>query len=123
MKLKLALVALLLVGGMAHAQIPERKRIVSPRVTSPILKNRTEILAERQRIANRLLQPGDSLLIRVFAYVDEHGVTRQPEIKTPSGNPKADTAAMLLVRKMQWQPALNAPRGVMMKIPVKLVRK
>ena len=119
MNWKLATAALLLLIAIpAGAQTPRRKI-----VTSPILKNRTEILAQRQRIANRLLQRGDSLMIRVFAYVDEHGVTRQPEVKTPSGNPQADTAAMLLVLKWRWQPAANAPRGVMMKIPVKLVRK
>jgi TonB family protein len=92
-------------------------------VIGPKLKNRTEILAERQRIANRLLRPGDSLLIRVFAYVDEKGVTSQPEVKTPSGHAKADTAAMLLVRKMQWHPAQNVKRGVMISVPVVFVRK
>ena len=100
----------------ATAQTPTR-------IKPPILKNRAEILAERQRLANRLLEPGDSLLIRVYAFVDERGVTSQPDVKTTSGNARADTAAMLLVRKMVWQPAQNARRGVMVTIPVVLVRK
>lgn len=111
---------LMLSASAADAQIPQRRPTV---VHSPILKNRAEMLAERQRIAQRLLKRGDSLLIKVYAYVDEKGVTRQPEIKTPSGNLKADSAAMHLVRKMRWQPAQNAKRGVMITIPVLLVRK
>ena len=80
-------------------------------------------MADRQHIANRLLKRGDSLLIKVYAFVDEKGATRHPEIKTTSGNAKADSAAMVLVRKMVWQPAQNAKRGVMVTIPVVLVRK
>ncbi len=111
--------ALLLFGvSTATAQIP-RRTIVKP----PVLKNRSEIIAERQRVANRLLQRGDSVLVKVFAYVDERGVTRQPDVKTSSGNAKADTAAMILVRKMLWQPAQNTRRGVMLTIPVVFVRK
>jgi TonB family protein len=111
--------ALLLVGAStAFGQTPPRKF-----VTAPVLQNRAEIMAERQRIADRLLERGDSLMIKVFAFVDEKGTTRQPEVKTPSGNARADTAAMLLVRRMKWQPAKNAARGVMVTIPVMLVRK
>jgi hypothetical protein len=100
----------------AAAQVPQRVR-------PPVLKNRNDIVAERQRIANRVLKRGDSLIIKVYAYVDEKGVTRHPEIKTSSGNAKADSAAMMLVRKMVWQPAQNAKRGVMLTIPVMLMRK
>lgn len=113
------LIGLLLVtASTAAAQVPKRSI-----VRAPVLQNRDSVMAERQRLANRLLKRGDSLLIRVTAYVDEKGRTHQPEVKVPSGNPKADTAAMILVKKMQWQPAQNARRGVMIQIPVKFVRK
>ena len=111
-----AFALLLITTATATAQTPTR-------IKPPILKNRAEIVAERQRLANRLLEPGDSLLIRLYAFVDERGVTSQPDVKTTSGNARADTAAMLLVRKMVWQPAQNARRGVMVTIPVVLVRK
>ena len=112
-------IALLLGSALpAIAQIPQRARI-----KPPVLKNRTEILAERQRLANQLLDRGDSVLIRVYIYVDENGVTRYPEIKTPSGNPRADAAAVALVRKMVWHPAENTKRGVMVTVPVMFVRK
>jgi TonB family protein len=111
--------ALLLASASpAAAQIPQRNN-----VKAPVLKNRPEIMAERQRLATRVLKRGDSLLIKVFAYVDEKGVTHGPEVKTPSGNPMADTAAMVLVSKMAWRPAQNAKRGVMLTIPVVFVRK
>ena len=109
---------ILLCVGNAKAQTPQRVQFIAP-----VLKNRAEIIAERTRIAHTLLKRGDSLLIKVYAFVDERGVTSQPEVKTPSGNPKADTAAMKLVKQMKWQPAQNARRGVMITIPVKLVRK
>jgi TonB family protein len=113
------LIALLLGSTLrANGQIPQRNTI-----KPPVLKNRAEIVAERKRLANRLLERGDSLLIRVYVYVDENGVTRYPEIKTPSGNAKADSAAMVLVRKMAWHPAQNTKRGVMLTIPVVFVRK
>ena len=116
MRTFIVLALLLCTNSIAAAQIPNR-------IKPPVLKNRAEIMAERQRIANRLLDPGDSLLIKVYAYVDEHGVTRQPDIKEPSGNARADTAAMILVRRMVWQPAQNVKRGVMVTVPVVLVRK
>jgi hypothetical protein len=114
-----AFIAMLLVSAStAAAQVPQRTKI-----KAPVLKNREEMLSERQRIANRLLKRGDSLLIKVTVYVDENGVTRQPEVKTPSRILQADTAAMILAKKMRWQPAQNTRRGVMMTIPVMLVRK
>lgn len=118
--MRIVLVIALLLGCSlpAIAQIPQRATI-----KPPVLKNRTEIMAERQRLARRVLEPGDSLLIRVYVYVDEQGVTRYPEIKTPSGNAKADSAAMALIRKMVWHPAQNTKRGVMLTIPVMFVRK
>lgn len=118
MAYRMVLGFMLLLAGTAHAQTAQHGKI-----KAPVLKNRTEIIAERTRIANLLLKRGDSLLIRVYAYVDERGVTHQPEVKTPSGHAKADSAAMMLVRKMKWQPAVNVRRGVMITIPVKLVRK
>ena len=118
MRLQLLLGFLLVSASTASAQVPERRV-----VRAPVLKNRTEIMTERQRLANRLLKSGDSVLVKVYAYVDERGVTRRPEVKTSSGNAKADTAAMLLVRRMLWQPAQNARRGVMVTIPVVLVHR
>jgi hypothetical protein len=115
---RVLLLLLLFSATTAAAQTPQRQII-----KAPVLKNRAEMIAERQRIANKLLKRGDSLLIKVYAFVDERGVTSQPEVKQTSGNPQADTAAMILVKKMQWQPAENARRGVMISIPVKLVRK
>ena len=117
MKWKLLLVFALLSASPLAAQ--ER----SSRVVPPKLVNRTEIIAERERIAKTLLQPGDSLLIMVYAYVDETGVTRQPDVKVSSKNAAADTAAMMLVKKMRWIPPQGTGRGAMMSIPVKLVRK
>ena len=114
---KLLLLLGLLSAGPLAAQQP-RNRAVAPK-----LINRQEIIAERERIAKTLLKPGDSLLIKVYAYVDEKGVTRQPEIKEPSANAAADTAAMLLVKQMRWIPSKNTGRGAMVTIPVKLVRK
>ena len=116
MRLVFALLLIIACATTTAAQVPQRVR-------PPVLKNRTDIIAERQRIANRVLERGDSLLIRIYAWVDEKGVTRHPEIKTASGNARADSAAMMLVRKMVWQPAQNAKRGVMLTIPVVLVRK
>jgi hypothetical protein len=116
MSLRFLFVLMFFCVSTAAAQAPNR-------IKPPVLKNREAIIAERERIAQKLLQPGDSLLIKVFAYVDENGVTKMPEVKTSSGNAKADTAAMQLVSRMQWQPAQNVRRGVMMTIPVKLVRK
>ena len=116
MRIIFALLLVLVSATTVAAQVPQR-------IKPPVLKNRTDIIAERQRIANRLLRRGDSVLIKVYAYVDEKGVTRHPEIKTPSGNAKADSAAMMLVRKMVWHPAQNVRRGVMLTIPVVLVRK
>ena len=116
MRLVIALFVIISAATTAAGQVPQR-------IKAPVLKNRTDIVAERQRIANRLLKRGDSLVIKVYAYVDEKGATRHPEIKTPSGNAKADSAAMVLVRKMVWQPAQNARRGVMVTVPVVLVRK
>ena len=116
MSLRILVVLMLLGASTAAAQTPTG-------IKGPVLKNREAVVAERERIAQRLLKRGDSLLVKVFAYVDEQGVTRMPEVKTSSGNPQADTAAMQLVLKMQWQPAQNVRRGVMMTIPVKLVRK
>lgn len=118
MKSSISLALILLCAGIATAQTPKRVQVLPP-----VLKNRPEMIAERTRIANQLLKRGDSLLIKVYAWVDEQGVTRHPEIKTPSGNAQADTAALKLVKKMKWQPAQNARRGVMITIPVKLVRK
>jgi len=118
MRLLLVAALLLVSAASAAAQIPQR-----PNITAPVLKNRSEIIAERQRMAERYLQRGDSLLIRVFTYVDEKGFTHQPEVKTTSGNAKADTAAMLLVSKMVFQPAKNAKRGVLLTVPVKFVRR
>jgi hypothetical protein len=114
--IRLLLFFLLSSSAIAQAQTPRM-------VKAPVLKNRAEIVAERERIAQRLLKRGDSLLIRVAVYVDEFGNTHQPEVKQPSSNPRADTAAMLLTKKMKWIPAQNARRGVMMTIPVKLVKK
>jgi len=116
MRLVFALLLTIASATTAAAQVPQRVR-------APVLKNRSDIIAERQRIADRLLKRGDSVLIKVYAYVDEKGATRHPEIKTSSGNAKADSAAMMLVRKMVWRPAQNAKRGVMLTIPVLLVRK
>ena len=98
MRLVFALLLLIASATTTAAQVPQRVR-------PPVLKNRSDIMAERQHIANRLLKRGDSLLIKVYAFVDEKGATRHPEIKTTSGNAKADSAAMVLVRKMVWQPA------------------
>ena len=113
------LVSLLLVfAGSAHAQTVQRGAI-----KSPVLKNRAQILSEREALAQRLLAPGESVLVRVYIYVDEKGETHWPEIKTSSGNVDADTAAINLVRKMKWQPAQNADRGVMLTVPVKFVRR
>ncbi len=109
---------LLLFAGSAHAQTAKPAA-----VTSPILKNRAEILSEREHLAQRLLAPGESVLVRVYIYVNEKGETLWPEIKTSSGNVHADTAAINLVRKMKWQPAQNAKRGVMLTVPVKFVRR
>ena len=120
MRLALLWLLLMVAPAAANAQQPQAVR---PVVTAPVLINRTEILQERERIARQLLRPGDSLMIKVYAWVDEKGVTRAPEIKTPSGNQKADSAAIDLVLKMRWQPAKNAKRGVMVTVPVKLVRK
>ena len=117
MKQKYLLAMLLVVmAAPLHAQQPKR-------VTPPVLRNRTEILAERARIAQRVLKQGDSLYIRVYARIDENGTVRWPEIKSPSRNAKADSAAIALVRKMVFAPARNAPRGVLMTIPVVLVRR
>jgi TonB family protein len=118
MRLQLLLGFLLVSASTAAAQRPQR-----PVIKAPVLKNRTEIMAERQRLANRVLKSGDSVLVKVYAYVDERGVTVQPDVKTSSGNARADTAAMLLVRRMVWEPAQNVKRGVMVTIPVVFVRK
>jgi hypothetical protein len=113
------LFALLFLGvSTASAQIPRGNAVIAPK-----LKNRDYIIGERERIAQRILKPGDSLMIKVYAYVNERGETQMPEVKQSSGNVQADTAAMILVRRMQWQPAQNVRRGVMMTIPVMLVRK
>jgi TonB family protein len=117
MRLELICALLLSSASTATAQLPQRT------VRAPVLKNRIEIMSERQRLANKVLKRGDSLSVKVFAYVDEHGVTRQPDVKTSSGNAQADTAAMMLVRQMIWYPAQNAKRGVMLTIPVVFVRK
>lgn len=113
------LVSMLLVfAATAHAQTT-RGSGVKP----PVLKNRAEILSAREAIAQRLLKPGDSVMVRVYIYVNEKGETLWPEIKESSGNVHADTAAINLVRKMVWQPAQNTDRGVMLTVPVKFVRR
>jgi TonB family protein len=110
------LALLLLAASSAVAQTPTR-------IKPPVLKNRAEMIAVRERVAQQILARGDSVLVRVTIYVDEKGRTRQPEVRVSSGNPKADTAAMLLTMKMQWEPVRYGRRGVMVQIPVKLVRK
>ena len=113
----LLLPLLLIVSSNAAAQ--SRASGIKP----PQLQNRTDILAEKHRLAQRVLKRGDSLYIRVFTYIDRHGVPRMPEIKTPSGNAQADSAALRLVRKMVFSAGANNQKGVLMTIPVVFVRK
>lgn len=116
MILRIALGFLLLTASTAAAQTPTR-------IKPPVLKNRAEMISVRNRVAEQMLKRGDSVMVRVTIYVDEKGRTRHPEVKVTSGNAKADTAAMLLTMKMQWEPAQNTRRGVMLTVPVMFVRK
>lgn len=109
---------LCLLAGNAAAQSP-RPTHIKP----PVLQNRSAILAEKTRIAQSVLKRGDSLYIRVYTYVDPRGVPQMPEIKTPSGNVDADSAAVQLVRKMVFAPAPKGQKGVLLTIPVVFVRK
>lgn len=98
---------------------------VAEGVRSPTLANREEILAQRQRLAEELLQPGDSLIVPVYIYVDSTGLPKQPEIKMEPLEPRIHNAAIELVRNMRFHPATKdgKPTTVMLTVPVKLVRR
>jgi hypothetical protein len=115
MKQLVLLALVLLMPGLASAQNVE--------VRAPRLTNRQEILRERNALGQRLLAPGDSMVVRVFALIDEKGLARDLEIKDEY--PEHVKAAVLaLVRKMQFTPgqAAGKPKAVLLTIPVKLVR-
>lgn len=98
---------------------------VAEGVRAPTLANREEILAQRQRLADAVLKPGDSIIVPVYIYVDSTGLPKQPEIKMVPLDPRIHNAAMELVRNMRFHPATRdgKPTTVMLTVPVKLVRR
>ena len=112
-----ALLALLLsIPALASAQNKVDTR-------APRLNNRQEILRERDALARRLLAPGDSVVVRVFALIDEKGQPRDVDTKDEYEE-RVREAAVGLVRKMRFTPAQlgGKPKTVLLTIPVKLVR-
>lgn len=95
-----------------------------PATKAPRLQNRDEIMKLREYASRISLQPGDSLLIPVWARIDEQGIPNWPEVKDEIPNQMAKQAAIELVRKMRFTPGLldGKPQSVLLKIPVKLVR-
>lgn len=116
MKYAALLALILLIAGRAGAQDKVETR-------APRLNNRQEILRERAALAQRVLAPGDSVIVRVFALIDEEGMARQLEIKDEFEEHVKD-GALELVQKMRFTPAQQAgkPKTVLLTIPVKLVR-
>ncbi|MGQ0814804.1 MAG: energy transducer TonB [Gemmatimonadota bacterium] len=90
-------------------------------IKSPTVKNRAALLAQRDSLGKELLQPGDSVKIRVFVLIDEHGVPRGPEIKQEI-DPRIARAALDLVLSMRFNPAIEngKPKAVLMTVPVNL---
>lgn len=109
---------------LAAACTKEDSRVAEG-VRSPTLANREEILAQRQRLADQVLQPGDSIIVPVYIYVDPTGLPKQPEIKMEPLDPRVHDAALELVRNMRFHPATKdgKPTTVMLTVPVKLVRR
>lgn len=122
---KTALITLIACLAFAACNNRNDGKRVAEGVTAPRLANRQEILAQRTEIANRLLAPGDSILIPVYIYVDPQGLPHQPEIKQDVLDPRVGEAVIALVRNMRFTPAMKdgQPTTVMLTVPVKLVRR
>lgn len=116
MKYGALLALLLLLPAAASAQNKVETR-------APRLNNRQEILEERDALARRLLAPGDSLVVRVYALIDERGQPHDVDIKDEYEE-HVKFAVLALVQKMRFTPAQSAgkPKTVLLTIPVKLVR-
>jgi len=91
-------------------RLDERPTYV-PYEVPPQLLNRAEV--ERRLLGAypaRLRGSGIDGFLLVWAYVDEHGDVTRALIRTSSGHPAMDSAAIEVVRAMEFAPALNRDR-------------
>ncbi len=105
-------------GGTASGN-PNATRVVStedlgaapqftPYTVSPILKNREEIASLLVRMYPPMLRDlnmGGTVMMWIF--VDERGTVRNTRVKTSSGLPALDSAAVKVTSRMRFQAAQN----------------
>jgi hypothetical protein len=97
---------------------------VQAQIKAPVLKNRVEIIKERDRAAQRLVGRGDTTIVWVFVDVDLKGVPTRVEAPQNDIKPAIKQAAIELVWKMRFIPALDhgKPRKSITKVPVRFAR-
>jgi len=81
----------------------------------PVLGNREEITQVLQdAYPTDLRDAGIGGRVELWIYIDEQGEVVNPQVKTPSGHPALDKAAIGVVRRMEFTPARNRDqaRGV-----------
>ena len=116
--------AVLVVSTACAQDQDQPKPVAQPVKVAPRLTNRDEMLELRKYAAKISLPPGDSLIVTVWATIDENGMPTWPEVKDSVPNLMARQAAIELVRKMRFTPGMldGKPTPTLLKIPVKLVR-
>ena len=76
--------------------------------TDPVLQNAREVMATLEAAyPEDLKAAGMGGRAELWLYLDESGVVRNQEIKTPSGHDALDLAATEVVRTMRFDPATN----------------
>lgn len=91
---------------------------------SPTVANREDIIRQRDSMAVDLVNPGDTVMAYVFVDIDEQGIAHQPEVRPKQEDPRIEKAAIDLVMRMRFNPAMEdgKPKHVMMKLPVRFAR-
>jgi TonB family protein len=118
--LRIAMVCVLLTFACNK---PDDGRVATD-IKAPTLRNREQILREREKIGARLLTPGESLTVRVYLYVDKQGMPRQIEVKQELPDFRLRDSAIALVERMRFNPATEKgqPKDVMLTVPVRFKR-
>ena len=87
---------------------PADRPILIPFDTNPVLLNPAEVLRVLEREYPRALkEAGIEGRVELWLYLTEEGVVEKFEIKTSSGNPLLDEAALKVAPTMTFSPAMN----------------
>lgn len=87
---------------------PSDRPILIPFDTNPVLLNQAEVLRVLEREYPRALkEAGIEGRVELWLYLSEEGIVEKAEIKTSSGNPLLDEAALEVAPTMTFSPAMN----------------